>query len=105
MRLLLHRQAREAKVWVEVEVEDKAHEPRFQGPKGVSMPLNHRLILLINGLYRVCFCYLAYWLSVCLFLYRLKTPQIHIVTKVLHFSCTYATLDKFALLNKSFLIV
>ena len=34
--------------------------------------------------------------AVCLFLYRLKTPQIHIVTRALHFSCIYVTLDKFA---------
>ena len=33
---------------------------------------------------------------VCLFLHRLKTPQINIVTRALHFSCIYVTLDKFA---------
>ena len=33
---------------------------------------------------------------VCLFLYRLKTPQMSIVTRTLHFSCTHVTLDKFA---------
>ena len=33
---------------------------------------------------------------VCLFLYRLKTPQINIVTRALHFSCIHVTLDKFA---------
>ena len=30
-------------------------------------------------------------LVVCLFLYRLKTPQIYIVKRVLHFSCTHVT--------------
>ena len=30
------------------------------------------------------------------FSYRLKTPQIHIVTRALHFSCSHVTLDKFA---------
>ena len=33
---------------------------------------------------------------VCLFLYRLKTPQIHIVIRALHFSCSHVTLDKIA---------
>ena len=42
--------------------------------------------------------------TVCLFLYRLKTPQINIVTRALHFSCTHVTLDKFAYLNKSVLM-
>ena len=36
------------------------------------------------------------WLHVCLFLYRLKTPQIRIVTRALHFSCNHVTLDNFA---------
>ena len=34
--------------------------------------------------------------AVCLLPYRLKTPQIHIVTRALHFSCSHVTLDKFA---------
>ena len=34
--------------------------------------------------------------DVCLFLYRLKPPQIHIVVRALHFSCIHVTLDKFA---------
>ena len=41
--LRLHRQAREAKLWVEVEVEDRAHMPGFRGLRGVSTPLPHRL--------------------------------------------------------------
>ena len=41
----------------------------------------------------------------CLFLYRLKTPQMHIVTRTLQFSYTHVTLDKFACLNKSVLMV
>ena len=35
-------------------------------------------------------------MPVCLFLYRLKTPQINIITRALHFSCIHVTLDKFA---------
>ena len=35
------------------------------------------------------------WYGVCPFLYRLKTPQIHIVVRALHFSCIHVTLDKF----------
>ena len=30
------------------------------------------------------------------FSYRLNAPQIHIVTRALHFSCSHVTLDKFA---------
>ena len=41
--LLFHRQAKEAKVWVEVGVRDKAHRPGLQGPKGVATSLHHRL--------------------------------------------------------------
>ena len=40
MHLLLHKQAREARVWVEVE--DRAHKPRLKGPRGVSTPLHHK---------------------------------------------------------------
>ena len=40
--------------------------------------------------------------AICLFSYRLKTPQIHIVTRALHFSYSHVTLDKFALLNNFF---
>ena len=36
---LLYRQAREARVWVEVE--DRAHGLRLQGPRGMSTPLHH----------------------------------------------------------------
>ena len=34
--------------------------------------------------------------GVCLFLYRLKTPQIHIVKRVLHFSCIHVTFVELA---------
>ena len=33
---------------------------------------------------------------VCFFPYRLKTPQIHIVTRASHFSCIHVILDKLA---------
>ena len=39
--LLLHTRAREARVRVEVEVEDRAHMPGLQGPRGVSKPSYH----------------------------------------------------------------
>ena len=45
-RLLLHRRARDARVWVEVE--DRAHGPRVQGPRGVFTPSHHRLSQLIS---------------------------------------------------------
>ena len=45
--LLLHRQARETKAWVEVE--DKAYRPGLQRPRGVSTPLHHRLKFHISG--------------------------------------------------------
>ena len=44
MCLLLHKQAREARVWVG----DRAHEQRLQGPRDVSMLLHYRLSLLIS---------------------------------------------------------
>ena len=44
--LLLYRQAREARVWVEVK--DRAYGSRLQGPRGVSMPSHHRLSQLIS---------------------------------------------------------
>ena len=57
-RLLLHKQAKEARVWVKVK--EKAHRPRLQEPRGVPMPSHFKLSRLISRLYRVCFCYLAY---------------------------------------------
>ena len=56
--LLLHRQARGARLWVEAE--DKAHRQGRQGFRGGSTPSHHRLSQQISQLYRVCFCYLAY---------------------------------------------
>ena len=51
--LLQHRQAREARVWVEVG--DKAHRSRLRRPRGVSTLLYHRLSQQISQLFRVCF--------------------------------------------------
>ena len=56
--LTFHRQAREARVWVEVE--DEAYRQGHQGSRGVSTPSRCRLIQQISQLYRVRFCYLAY---------------------------------------------
>ena len=56
-----HKQAREARVWVEVE--DEAHRQGHQGSRGVSTPSHRRLSQQISQLYRVRFCYLAYGLE------------------------------------------
>ena len=56
--LLLHRRAREARVWVEVE--DRAHKLGLQGPRGMSTSSYRRLSQRISRPYRVCFYYLAY---------------------------------------------
>ena len=49
--LPLHRQAREARLWVEAE--DKAHRQGRQGFRGVSTPSHHRLSQQISQSYRV----------------------------------------------------
>ena len=46
--LLLYRHAREARAWVEVEIEDMAYRLGLQGPRGVSTPLHHMLRLQIS---------------------------------------------------------
>ena len=56
--LTFHRQAREARVWVEGE--DETHRQGNQGSRGVSTPSHRRLSQQISQLYRVRFCYLAY---------------------------------------------
>ena len=56
--LLLHRQAREARLWAEAE--DEAHIQGRQGFRGVSTPSHHRLSQQISQSYRVHFCYLAF---------------------------------------------
>ena len=56
--LLLRRQAKGARAWVEVE--DRAHRPGLRGPRGVSTPLHLRLSLQINRLFNVPFYSIAY---------------------------------------------
>ena len=56
--LLFRRYAIGARVWVEVK--DKAHKPGLLGPRGLSMPLHHKLRWQISRLFKVCLCYLAY---------------------------------------------
>ena len=56
-----HKQAREARVWVEAE--DEAHRQGHQGSKGVSTPSHRKLSHQISQLYRVRFYYLAYGLE------------------------------------------
>ena len=59
--LTFHRQAREARVWVEAE--DEAHRRGHNGSRGVSTPSHRRLSQQISQLYRVRFCYLTYGLE------------------------------------------
>ena len=56
--LTFHRQAREARVWVEAA--DEARRQGHQGFKGVSTPSHRRLSQQISQLYRVRFCYPTY---------------------------------------------
>ena len=56
--LLLHRQARQAKLWAKAEVE--AHRKGCKEFRGMSTPSHHRLSQRISQSYRVRFCYLAY---------------------------------------------
>ena len=65
-----HRQARETRVWVEV---DEAHRQGHQGSRGVSTSLHHMLSQQISQLYRVCFCHLAYGLDC----YLIPVLRIH----------------------------
>ena len=51
--LLLHRQAREARVWVKVEA--RSSKSILQGPKDMSTMWHYRLTLLISLIYRVRF--------------------------------------------------
>ena len=75
--LLLHDQARWARAWVEVKVEDRAHKPGLQGPKGVSTSSHLRLSLQISWLFRVHFYSLAYGQEYCLIL-------VHLIHSLLH---------------------
>ena len=58
---IYHRQAPEARVWVEAE--DEAHRQGHQGFRVVSTPSHRRLSPQISQLFRVRFCYLAYGLE------------------------------------------
>ena len=71
---LLHREVR---VWAEAK--DKAHRPRLQGSRGMSMPSHHRLSQLINRLYRVRFCSLAFGLRYCLIMVHRILLWLHLV--------------------------
>ena len=56
--LLLHRQAREVRLWAKAK--DEAHRQGRQGFRGVSKPLHHRLSPESSQSYKVRFCYLTY---------------------------------------------
>ena len=72
--LPFHRQAREARVWVEAE--DEAHMQGHQGSRGVSTPSHRRLSQQIIQL-RVRFCYLAYGQECYLILVRRIHSLLH----------------------------
>ena len=73
--LLCHRQAKEARAWVEVE--GRAHKPRLQGPRGVSTLLHLRLSLQISRLFRVLLYSLVYGQEYCLILVHLILLLMH----------------------------
>ena len=73
--LPLHRQAREARVWVEVE--DEAHRQGHQGSRGLSTPSHRRLSQQISPLYKVRFFYLAYGQECYLILVLLIHSLLH----------------------------
>ena len=62
-----------------------------------EMARSHRVESGVSAWY----CYSPFLVNVCvcLFLYRLKTPQFNIVTRVLHFSCSHVTWDKFCFIK------
>ena len=66
-----HRQAREARVWVEAK--DEAYRQGHQGFRGMSTSSHRRLSQQISQLYRVHFCYLAYGLEC----YLIMVLRIH----------------------------
>ena len=73
--LTFHRQAREARVWVEAE--DEVHRQGHQGFKGMSKPSYRRMSQQISQLYRVRFCYLAYGQECYLILVRRIHSLLH----------------------------
>ena len=74
MSLLLHIEDRES-----VEVKDRAHGPRLQGPRDVSTPSHHILSQLISRLYLVYLCYLASGLRYCLIMVHRIVFWLHLV--------------------------
>ena len=78
--LLLHNQARWAKAWVEVEA--RAHKPRLQGPKGVSMPSHLRSSLRTSRSFKVHFYSLPYGQEYCLIMVHLIPLLLHHVWKI-----------------------
>ena len=73
--LTFHRQAREARVWVEAE--DEAHRQGHQGSRGVSTPSHRSLSQQISQSYRVRFCYIAYGQECYLILVRRIHSLLH----------------------------
>ena len=61
---LLYKQAREARVWVEVEGEGIAHGSRLQGPRGASTPSHPRLSQLISGVIQGMFLLSRLWAKI-----------------------------------------
>ena len=75
MHPTFHRQAREARVWVEAE--DEAHRQGHQGSRGMSTLSHRRLSQQISRLYRVRFCYLTYGLECYLILVLRIHSSLH----------------------------
>ena len=73
--LLFHKRA----TWVEAcfEVEDRAHKPALQGPRGVSTPSHLRLSLHISQSFRVLFYSFSYGQEYCSIL-------VHLIHLLLH---------------------
>ena len=80
MLLLLHDQARWARVWVEVEA--NAHKLRLQGLRGMSTPSHLGPSLQISQSFKVHFYYLAYGQEYCLIMVHLIPLLLHHVWKI-----------------------
>ena len=75
--------------WVELTVQRRLNSIFMSG---VGLPTSMN-IPRVNGLSTR---HSGFGAFICLFLYRLKTPQMNIIIRALHFSCIHVTLDNFA---------
>ena len=77
--LRFNKQAREAKLWVEVEVEDRAHKPGFRGLKGMSMPLPPQTEIVDQSVMQGTFLLFHLWVEFYLILVHLIHSLLHCV--------------------------